>query len=359
VQEGGGVLTAAVTAARRQRGLSKEDHLVLQELKLAGNKGGPSKRAAALLLALLDLHNGPARRSSRMVRPGRRPACASCVLCSLTCSSFTGELSAGLTSGAPPGAPRPGMWTKTLRKNTNLSPQLVARALTLGAPPGAPWPGMWTKTLRMNTNLSPQLVARALTSGAPLAPPGQACGPRRCGRTPTCRRSSSRARSRTWSFAFDCLQSSHRVPPLAPGMWTKTLRKNTNLSPQLVARALKNLEQRSLVKSVKSIQSATKKLYMLAELEPATEITGGAWRACLPDRNRSHQEAVHACMSSSRRPRSPAAPGAPALPTLTPATRKLHMLHELEPATEINGGAWRACLPYPSPSPPAHARARD
>ncbi len=67
-------------------------------------------------------------------------------------------------------------------------------------------------------------------------------------------------------------------------MWTKTLRKNTNLSPQLVARALKNLEQRQLVKSVKSVQSATKKLYMLHDLEPATEITGGAWCAPqLPD----------------------------------------------------------------------------
>ncbi len=96
-------------------------------------------------------------------------------------------------------------------------------------------------------------------------------------------------------------------------MWTKTLRKNTNLSPQLVARALKNLAQRSLVKSVKSIQSATKKLYMLAELEPATEITGGAWHA-----------------------RSPYP---------TPSHLKLHMLHELKLAAEITGGAWRACLP--------------
>jgi len=56
---------------------------------------------------------------------------------------------------------------------------------------------------------------------------------------------------------------------------------------------------------------------------------------------------------------SPAAPGAPALPALTLATMKLHMLHELEPATEITGRAWRACLPYPRPSPPAHARAGE
>ncbi|KAK9830943.1 hypothetical protein WJX81_000452 [Elliptochloris bilobata] len=61
------------------------------------------------------------------------------------------------------------------------------------------------------------------------------------------------------------------------GMWTKTLRRNTNLAPALVARALKNLETRQLVKSIKGVQNATKKLYMLAELEPAKELTGGAW----------------------------------------------------------------------------------
>jgi len=75
LKDGGVILTAGVTAAGRQRGLSKEDHLVLQELKQAGNKGGPSERAvallSALLSALLDLHNGTARRSSHVVRPGQ------------------------------------------------------------------------------------------------------------------------------------------------------------------------------------------------------------------------------------------------------------------------------------------------
>ena len=68
-----------------------------------------------------------------------------------------------------------------------------------------------------------------------------------------------------------------RRPEWRAGMWTKTLRRNTNLSPQLVARALKNLEQRLLVKSIKGVQNATKKLYMLHDLEPAKELTGGAW----------------------------------------------------------------------------------
>ena len=31
------------------------------------------------------------------------------------------------------------------------------------------------------------------------------------------------------------------------------------------------------MKNVKSVQHANRKVYMLAELEPAREITGGAW----------------------------------------------------------------------------------
>ncbi len=44
-----------------------------------------------------------------------------------------------------------------------------------------------------------------------------------------------------------------------------------------VTRILKTLEGRGLVKNVKSVQHANRKVYMLAELEPASEITGGAW----------------------------------------------------------------------------------
>ena len=44
-----------------------------------------------------------------------------------------------------------------------------------------------------------------------------------------------------------------------------------------VTKILKILEQRGLVKNVKSVQHANRKVFMLAELEPAREITGGAW----------------------------------------------------------------------------------
>lgn len=62
------------------------------------------------------------------------------------------------------------------------------------------------------------------------------------------------------------------------GIWTKDMKRNTNLQQPQVAKAIKNLEARNLIKAVKSV-SATKgkKVYMLAELKPSKELTGGAW----------------------------------------------------------------------------------
>ena len=61
------------------------------------------------------------------------------------------------------------------------------------------------------------------------------------------------------------------------GVWTKDLRQRTNLSQPQVARILKALEARALVKAVKGVAHPSRKLFMLAELEPSREITGGAW----------------------------------------------------------------------------------
>jgi DNA-directed RNA polymerase III subunit RPC6 len=51
----------------------------------------------------------------------------------------------------------------------------------------------------------------------------------------------------------------------------------TNLGQPQVNKIIKTLEGRSLIKAVKNVNNPSKKLYMLAELEPSTEITGGAW----------------------------------------------------------------------------------
>eukprot|EP00873_Tetraselmis_striata_P028789 jgi/Tetstr1/449053/TSEL_036268.t1 len=61
------------------------------------------------------------------------------------------------------------------------------------------------------------------------------------------------------------------------GIWTKDLKHKSNLQQPQVAKILKTLESRKLVKSVKSVTSGNKKLYMLFELEPSREVTGGAW----------------------------------------------------------------------------------
>lgn len=44
-----------------------------------------------------------------------------------------------------------------------------------------------------------------------------------------------------------------------------------------VAKILKNLENRELIKAVKSVNEGKRKIYVLWDLEPAPEITGGLW----------------------------------------------------------------------------------
>jgi DNA-directed RNA polymerase III subunit RPC6 len=61
------------------------------------------------------------------------------------------------------------------------------------------------------------------------------------------------------------------------GIWTKDIRVQTNIQQQMLTKILKNLEQRQLIKPVKSVTQKAKKLYMLYELEPSKEITGGVW----------------------------------------------------------------------------------
>jgi DNA-directed RNA polymerase III subunit RPC6 len=61
------------------------------------------------------------------------------------------------------------------------------------------------------------------------------------------------------------------------GIWTKDIRLQTNIQQQMLTKILKNLEQRQLIKPVKSVTQKAKKLYMLYDLQPAKTITGGVW----------------------------------------------------------------------------------
>ena len=61
------------------------------------------------------------------------------------------------------------------------------------------------------------------------------------------------------------------------GIWTRDMKVKTNLPQGKIVKHLKTLEERGLIKSVKSVQNANRKVYMLAELEPAKSLTGGPW----------------------------------------------------------------------------------
>lgn len=61
------------------------------------------------------------------------------------------------------------------------------------------------------------------------------------------------------------------------GIWTKDLKSQTNLHHSVLLKVLKNLEIKKLVKSVKNVKNQTRKLYILYELEPSPDITGGPW----------------------------------------------------------------------------------
>jgi hypothetical protein len=94
---------------------------------------------------------------------------------------------------------------------------------------------------------------------------------------------------------------SQSLDAFVAGIWTKDLKIRSNLQqPQArhawlparsaharsltrlcvarqINKCLKSLEQRKLIKAVKSVASSNRKVYMLYELEPSREITGGAW----------------------------------------------------------------------------------
>eukprot|EP00878_Enallax_costatus_P029657 GHUV01032197.1.p1 GENE.GHUV01032197.1~~GHUV01032197.1.p1 ORF type:complete len:205 (+),score=34.22 GHUV01032197.1:295-909(+) len=61
------------------------------------------------------------------------------------------------------------------------------------------------------------------------------------------------------------------------GVWTRDMKMRTNLSQPQISKILKVLEGRNLIKSIKNVNNPSKKLFICSELEPSTEVTGGAW----------------------------------------------------------------------------------
>ena len=61
------------------------------------------------------------------------------------------------------------------------------------------------------------------------------------------------------------------------GIWKRDLQRKTNLHLTSLDRCLKTLEVRGYIKTVKSVQYQSRKIYMLAHLDPAEDISGGSW----------------------------------------------------------------------------------
>lgn len=61
------------------------------------------------------------------------------------------------------------------------------------------------------------------------------------------------------------------------GIWIRAIRVQSNLIMTQLNKILKNLENKKLIKAVKSVNAAKKKVYMLYNLEPHRSVTGGAW----------------------------------------------------------------------------------
>jgi DNA-directed RNA polymerase III subunit RPC6 len=61
------------------------------------------------------------------------------------------------------------------------------------------------------------------------------------------------------------------------GVWLKDIKFRTKFQPAQINAALKKLKEKNLIKPVKTIHGKNKIVYMLANLEPSREITGGVW----------------------------------------------------------------------------------
>lgn len=61
------------------------------------------------------------------------------------------------------------------------------------------------------------------------------------------------------------------------GIWQKIIKSKTNLHQHIFTKSLKNLEQKRYVKSIKDVKHPTRKIYMLYNLQPSIELTGGPW----------------------------------------------------------------------------------
>lgn len=55
------------------------------------------------------------------------------------------------------------------------------------------------------------------------------------------------------------------------------MKTKSNLPHARLSKVLKTLESRNLIKAVKGVSGGNRKIYMLFELQPSDDLTGGTW----------------------------------------------------------------------------------
>lgn len=61
------------------------------------------------------------------------------------------------------------------------------------------------------------------------------------------------------------------------GIWTKTIKAKSGVHSKVLDRVYKSLEQKGLIKPMKSVKHPQRKMYIRAGLTPSEEATGGTW----------------------------------------------------------------------------------
>ncbi|KAF2168477.1 hypothetical protein M409DRAFT_21226 [Zasmidium cellare ATCC 36951] len=61
------------------------------------------------------------------------------------------------------------------------------------------------------------------------------------------------------------------------GIWSRDLRKKTNMATNTVTKALNQMEKRNLIKSIKSVKNPAQRTYMLYHLVPSEDVTGNSF----------------------------------------------------------------------------------
>lgn len=72
------------------------------------------------------------------------------------------------------------------------------------------------------------------------------------------------------ALVYSYIESSGRE-----GIWTRTIRNRTNLHQAVFNRCLKSLENKSFIKSIQSAKFPKRKVYILYQLQPSEDVTGG------------------------------------------------------------------------------------